>query len=311
MNDKTKTLSELFRRNFPAAVREEATVERILSDPENRVFFALAPAGETAGAAVLYQNTIVLLAVDRPFRKRGYGEELLRKCEEAAKAAGYKKITVGAGAGDYLTPGVPVDRQIYPEKLREERLDPRLSGEAADFFLKRGYRHAWPDANCFDMRLSWDEFPAPEHGIGESWDGVTYRFALPSDMPRIRLCTDDIEENFTPYYMNPALYDGSGSQCVLLAEEDREVAGCVIVSLETEGQGLGSVGCTSVRHKSRGRHIATRMILIGTAFLREKGMKSAFLGYTYSGLDRLYGHAGYRISSYYLMAEKELGGANA
>ncbi len=306
MTNQTLYLTGLFRRNFPAAVREEETVERLLSDPGNRVFTARTPEGETAGAAVLFENNILLLAVDGSYRKRGYGEKLLRACEEAAKAAGFDRITVGAGAGDYLTPGVPADRQFFPEKLREERLDPRLSGEAADFFLKRGYFHRWKDANCFDMRLSWNEFPEPEHKPGETWDGVTYRFAVPSDLPRIRLCTDDIEEDFTPYYMDPGLYDGSKTQCVLLAEEAGEVAGCVMIGLETEGKGLGSVGCTSVRHRSRGRGIATRMILLGTAYLREKGMRSAFLGYTYSGLDKLYGRAGYRISSYYLMAGKKL-----
>ena len=306
MTKQTQYLTGLFRRSFPAAVREEETVERLLSDPENRVFTARTPEGERAGAAVLYENNILLLAVDRPYRRKGYGGKLLRACEKAAETAGFDRITVGAGAGDYLTPGVPSDRQIFPEKLREERLDPRLSGDAADFFLKRGYFHRWKDANCFDMRLSWDEFPVPDHRPGETWDGVLYRFARLEDMPRIRLCTDDIEEEFTPYYMDSGLYDGSKTQCVLLAEEAGGVAGCVMIGLETEGKGLGSVGCTSVRHRSRGRGIASRMILLGTAYLREKGMESAFLGYTYSGLDRLYGRAGYRISSYYLMAEKKL-----
>lgn len=35
-------------------------------------------------------------------------------------------------------------------------------------------------------------------------------------------------------------------------------------------------------------------------------MHNAFLGYTYSGLDRLYGRAGYRICVYYFMAKKNI-----
>jgi hypothetical protein len=35
-------------------------------------------------------------------------------------------------------------------------------------------------------------------------------------------------------------------------------------------------------------------------------MKEAFLSYTYSGLDRLYGAAGYKINVYYMMAKKNL-----
>ncbi|MBO4406879.1 MAG: GNAT family N-acetyltransferase [Clostridia bacterium] len=301
MEKDTTRLKEMFRRNFPAAVREEETVDRLLSNPENRVFFA-----DEAGAAVLTQNNVLLLAVDEAFRRRGIGSALLEECEKAARAAGFSKLTVGAGAGGYLVPGVPTSRQPWPETLREERLDPRLTPDAAEFFAKRGYRHAWRGANCFDMRLSWDEFPPVEKKLGEEWDGVLYRFAVKEDMPRVRLCTDDIEEDFTPYYMDPALYSGHGRQKVLVAEEKGEIVGTLIVGLEDEAPGLGSVGCTAVRHASRGRHIATRMILLGTAYCKESGMDSAGLGYTYSGLDRLYGHAGYRISSYYFMAEKEL-----
>lgn len=306
MNEEIRYLISLFHRNFPAAVREEATVERLLSAPGNRVFIEKTPDGETAGAAVLFRNNILLLAVDRPYRERGYGEKLLGRCEESAREAGYSAITVGAGDG-YLTPGVPTSRQVFPEDLRGERLDPCLDGNAADFFLKRGYSHRWKDANCFDMRLSWDEFPEPAMKPGEEMDGILYRVARPEDMEAVKACTDDIEEEFTPYYMDPGLYDGSKTQFVLAAEEAGEIAGCVLVGLGTEEQGLGSVGCTAVRHRSRGRHIATNLILLGTKLLKENGMKSAFLGYTYSGLDRLYGRAGYRISAYYLMAEKELG----
>lgn len=45
---------------------------------------------------------------------------------------------------------------------------------------------------------------------------------------------------------------------------------------------------------------------VGTRALRDMGMREAYLSYTYSGLDRLYGAAGYRIKVFYMMAEKKL-----
>ena len=79
-----------------------------------------------------------------------------------------------------------------------------------------------------------------------------------------------------------------------------------MVCLETEGCGLGSVGCTAVHESWQGRKIATDLVIRGTHTLRDCGMESAYLGYTYTGLDKLYGTAGYRICCYYMMAKKSL-----
>ena len=40
--------------------------------------------------------------------------------------------------------------------------------------------------------------------------------------------------------------------------------------------------------------------------LKDIGLKSASLSYTYSGLDVLYGDSGYKISTYYFMGEKRI-----
>lgn len=49
------------------------------------------------------------------------------------------------------------------------------------------------------------------------------------------------------------------------------------------------------------------MVTIGTKYLKDSGMKEAYLGYTYSGLDHMYGYAGYKICIYYMMAKKKGG----
>jgi len=48
------------------------------------------------------------------------------------------------------------------------------------------------------------------------------------------------------------------------------------------------------------------MVTIGTKYLKDAGMKEAYLGYTYSGLDHMYGYAGYKICIYYMMAKRML-----
>jgi len=48
------------------------------------------------------------------------------------------------------------------------------------------------------------------------------------------------------------------------------------------------------------------MVVLGNKALKEQGIKEGYLGYTYSGLDKMYGYAGYKICIYYNMAKKEL-----
>ena len=40
--------------------------------------------------------------------------------------------------------------------------------------------------------------------------------------------------------------------------------------------------------------------------IKDIGLKKANLSYTYTGLDKLYGYSGYKISCYYMMARKSL-----
>ena len=52
--------------------------------------------------------------------------------------------------------------------------------------------------------------------------------------------------------------------------------------------------------------LATRMVVLGTKYLKDVGLKRANLSYTYSNLDVLYGASGYEISTYYFMGEKDI-----
>ncbi len=300
----TDQLIELFHTCFPTAVRNPETLRKILSDPGNKVLTRY-DGDKLMAALVLNGNTVYMLAVLPEYRKQGVGSALLSEAEAICKAAGYDAIVIGAGK-EYLTPGVPTSEKEFEETLKPENIDPGVTTEGADFFKKLGYTHSWGDCNCFDMRFPLEEMPEDMPGVGDRVDGITYRWATLEDLPGITACTDDAEESFTKYYQNPALYTGTGDQRVLVALENGKIIGNLMVSFENEGPGRGSVGCTAVVNAARGRHIGVNMTRIGTRALKEAGLREGFLGYTYSGLDRMYGYAGYKICVYYMMAKKPL-----
>jgi len=300
----TKELVSIFRRNFPFTVREDATVQTILENKENKVLEKRNDKNELIGTAVIHKNTILMLCVDAKYRNRGIGSELLSVAEKFIKEAGYEEVTVGAGY-DYLMPGVPTSKR-YVDAVNESLYD-GVEEVGSAFFEKRGYTHSW-DCNCFDMRFPLAEFTKDEYKVGETVDGICYRFATEADKQKVWTCTDAAYDEFTPYYKSDELYRGGGVQNpkVLIATDGDEVVGTLFVNLETEGEGIGSVGCTTVKPSHRGRHIGVNMVTIGTKYLKDAGMKEAYLGYTYSGLDHMYGYAGYKICIYYMMAKKTL-----
>lgn len=297
-------LVALFKRNFPLIVREEESVSGMLSNQENKVIEKRDDRNDLIGAAVVQKSTILMLCVDKEYRKQGIGSELLAKAEKIIKEAGYEEVTVGAGE-DYLMPGVPTSKRYVAAV--NERLYEGIDETASDFFEKRGYKHSW-DCNCFDMRFPLSELTKTEHGVGATVDGICYRFATEGDVAEVLKCTDDAYDEFTPYYKELELYRGDGAQNpkVLIATDGDEVVGTLIVNLETEGKGLGSVGCTTVKPSHRKRHIGVTMVTIATNYLKDAGMREAYLGYTYTGLDHMYGYAGYKVCIYYMMAKKKL-----
>jgi len=301
----TDELYSLFTRNFPFATREEATARTLLADPLNAVFERRTPEGSLFAAAVVHKSNVLLLAVDEPFRRRGVGSALLAEAEAHVRANGFTEITVGAG-DDYLCPGVPVREKPFAESLLRENIDPRIPAGGAAFFEHRGYAHSWGDCNCFDMRMPMADCALTPLNIGDTDRSILYRWATSDDLPGVCACTDDAEPHFTKYYAAGDFYRPDSPERVIVALDGSTIVGALVVSRETEGEGLGSIGCTAVRNAWQGRKIATNMIMLGAKSLHAAGMREGYLGYTYSGLDKLYGRAGYSVSALYFMAKKSL-----
>lgn len=291
INSKAKELLEIYNKNFPNNIREENTVKSILNNSSNHIIEKRNDSGKLIGVSVINESTIIMLCVDKEYRKKGIGTKLLEQSENYILNEGYNKLNIGVGY-NYLMPGIPINKT-------------NLS-----FFGKRYYIHSWKDVECFDMDMELKDFNYMEYKIGDTINDVYFRWATHDDVDEIVNCADDAcqyqDEKFSKFYLDSKLYEEGNNQRVLIAVKNNRVVGCIMVSLETEGKDIGSVGCTCVRYAQSHQKIGTNMVMIGTRYLKDMGLKYGHLGYTYSGLDKMYGYSGYKISTKYLMAEKQL-----
>ena len=180
-------ITTLFRLCYPGIVRSEGSVRRTLSHEENHILTRF-EGDALVGAAVYYDDRILMLCVHPDYRGRGIGSELLGECEDAIRAAGYPSVFLSAGK-KYLTPGAPMEF-------------PGFEGNRA-FFEKRGYVHTWGEGKCVDMMLTMADLDDLGVHLGDTIPGVskkkdldpedpknrfTYRFATPEDMEKTADC---------------------------------------------------------------------------------------------------------------------------
>jgi len=300
-----KEIYEIFRRNFPTIVRRTSTVEALISDKDNKIFEKRNKKGKLIGVAIVNKCTIYLLCVDKRYRNQGIGEDLLNKCEEYIKQSGYDKVVVGVG-NSYLTPGVPTSVMPYVENLKPHKLFKKIDNTAVEFFKKRGYIHSWGEFNCFDMYQKLRTYTPRGYHIGDTIKGIKYEWAKPSDLQEIIECVTDAKESFVRHYKREKLYDENSKNRVIVAKDGDKVVGAVIVNFGTDGHKMGTLGCTAVKHSHRGNKIASIMCDMATAYFKQNKLKDAFLSYTFTGLDVLYGYSNYKICIYYFMAQKDL-----
>lgn len=64
-------LLEIYRRNFPSNIRDEETVKKILSNPDNYVIEKRVN-NNLIGISIINKNTILILCVDKEYRKKRY-----------------------------------------------------------------------------------------------------------------------------------------------------------------------------------------------------------------------------------------------
>lgn len=292
----------IYKKNFPFIIREKETVLRILSNKDNIIICRKDSRNNLIAVSVINHGTILLLCVDLKYRNQGIGSMLLKESEDIIAGNGYHKVNAGVGF-DYIMPGVPCARIYY--KKDSMGICPYINDNAAEFFSKRGYKHTY-ECDFFDMKISLKDFTENVYNTKDNIEKIIYRWATLDDIDSICKCTDDAYKDFTEYYKDNALYNGMGNPGVLAAFYNNEACGTLIVKTEDIDNDIGSLGCLTVKNAYQGNHIAVNLIKMGTKYLKDTRLKEAFIGYTYSGLDYLYGQAGYKTWIYYMIAEKEI-----
>lgn len=283
----------IFRRNLPYVIRKDASVLALFSHEGCKFLEKRNESGELSALLCYSGNVILLLCVDAPYRNRGWGSELLALAETEIGQSGCDEVTLGAGFS-YLMPGVPTHTPQFVS-ASERTLSPAWEDFSA-FFKKRGYLHAW-FCNCFDMKKSLSrDGDLPQDG--------SLHFASLAEKDAVCRMVEEAHASFVKHYRNESLYHESSARRVLVFGEEDTVKGALILTSGEDGVGL--VGCVAVHKAFRGRGIAKRLVRYGTDHLALRGAKIAFVGYTYSGMERLYGKCGYEISSYYFMGRKRL-----
>jgi len=275
----------LFRKTLPEIIRSPQTVEKTLQDPTNYIISTGNPQ-KPDGISVVNKNIILLLCVDSARQNEGIGTYLLQQSEAYISTQGYNNVIIGAGE-EYIMPGVP------------------MNNGAHNFFEKRGYTHSWGDTACLDMSQNLDNYSC-DISIGDVLCDITYRWATAADIASTVECVTDAWKSFVQYYKDETLYEPNSATSVLIAEKNGEVLGTLMVSQNTEGEGIGAVGCTTTKGAFQGRGIATTLVKLGTKHLKEAGLRKGFLGYTYTDIVGMYARAGYEVCMEYFMAEKQL-----
>ena len=283
----------IFRRNLPYVVRRDASVCALFSHEGCQFLEKRGEDGALLALLCYHENVILLLCVDAPYRNLGWGSELLGLAEEKIRAGGYADVRLGAGVG-YLVPGVPTHCPAF-SSASETCVLPEWE-DTSGFFTKRGYRHAW-DCNCFDMAKAL----SPEDAFGED---ALIRLATPNDKAAVLGMMADAHPSFTRHYQKDALYQEESDGRVLVFCEGNKPIGALIATVGADG--IGSIGCVAVLRAFRGQGVAMRLVRYATGYLARRGANFAFVGYTYSGMERLYGKCSYKITSYYLMGKKDL-----
>ena len=291
---------EFYKNNFPYIYREEKTIREIINNTNNKYIERRNKNNELIGLSIVNKNTILLLCVDKNYRNKGIGTDLLKESENTIISDGYEEAILGIGF-NYLMPGIPTSNHYFDSE--HENIYSMVDDSAENFFLNKGYINS-SECDYFDMWLYLDNYKYDEIHIGDIVNDIEYRFANENDIDDICICTDDAQKSFTKYYKKKEHYNGNSR--VMIAIINGEVAGTMMMGLETEGEKVGDLAIATTKHKYRNRHISANLTNLATQFLKDNGMEYAHLNYTYTGLDHVYGYAGYEICVYYTMASKNL-----
>ena len=270
---------EMYMRCFPEyQTSREVFFEQL--KPEEARIFAEYDGGRLIGYAMVHKGSVAILCVDEDYRRQGIGSRLLTAAEEYLRSLGVEKLTLGHGT-HYLLQGVPD------------------VGGNVRFFERHGYTADWTSVN---MELELDVFDIGNLSIPPAPAGLSYRMAVPDDMPELLAAVEAAEPNWPDIFR-------SCVDPIYLAIMDGKIAGFEVLAPNggrflRPGEQVGCVGCVGVVPNMRERGIGMDMVANGIQWLKEQGCTLIELRYVW--LDKWYSKLGLETKYRQWMGEKKL-----
>ena len=239
--------------------------------------------GNIAGVAVISDNYIRLLCVSPAYQGKGYGRQLLDRCEEKIKAAGYKEVILGGLYG--LFQGAVTTEADWNNKSNP-------------FFEKCGYT---AKNGCFEMQMAMKNFDINQIPIEIPAD-ISFGYYTDSDRTKLREAINDVDKDWVQYFAD--------TDSVFCAFKGDKIASFAIIGdhdsniLSREGANIGTIGCVGTVHAERRQGSGLAMVAMATAELKKAGCDTVFIHHT--TLDKWYGKLGYYKFLWYWLGKKEL-----
>lgn len=216
------------------------------------------------------KGSILLLIVHNAKQNKGIGKTLLDRAIQALKTKNIFDVQLGAGADTYFWPGVPEN----------------LPG-AVSFFKARGWEYS---EKSVDLVADLDKIIIPkDNSINEE---IT--IAHPKESDSKSLLSFEIE-NFPSWYnyFNSSIKNLDNQNILIAKKNDGEIIGSVLLFGPYKsgfdanfkwkniiGDKMGGFGALGVSNKNRGKGIGMTIAIKSTELLKERGVKSSYLGWT-------------------------------
>ncbi len=244
------------------------------------------------------RGQVTLVMVDPECRRRGIGRALLERGLERLRARGAREAQLGSGGMAYFWAGVPSNLP-----------------DAWAFFQACG----WPYAETsFDLVRELHRYATPPEVYSRIRRPHTeISSATSEDVPAILAFEGSHFPRWLRYFQ--MMVERGGLEEIVLARDTRtgEILGTSFATdfrepswrtdfvwQELLGADTGGVGPLGVAEEARGNGIGLALAARVTERLKERGLASCFVGYTW--LVEWYGKLGYRIWQEHRMSHRSL-----
>lgn len=194
--------------------------------------------GTLTGVAVTCGSALRLIAVAPEERRRGIGSQLLG---EVLESRDRERLVVGAAAGNYLVPGVPLS-----------------AGETIRFLRNRGFERI---GEATDMTVELGSVPGPPR---------VHRLARAKDHPRL---LDFVREFFGESLRWEIELGIRRNSLLRIAVREEKIIG--FSACEINNRGIGSFGPQGIDPDSRRSGLGRELLLESLGDLRELGYTTA------------------------------------